>query len=978
MKHLILAMALSGAITGVASAAAPFYINDGIVNDSPVIDATNFVNNGTFNAGLTVVSGPGGVLVGGGGIGGFSLYDFSSVENFTNRSIMSAFPGFEFDNAPASSGVRKMSKSFYNAGFAANGFNASISSTLQMIISATNILNRGLLSVGSYGSLSLQGKTVDLGLGVLENADLFSSIGLTNVIGFITGVGAQRTFDAYWGFGTNRYDPTLNALNIWPRTPAHQVISLYSLAASFYLTNNGNVLNLIDFGLNTNSSVTSAQFINEAGTNRTVQIVFVRCNAFTNNPNVTPRIYSVGGSPFSLGNAVVEWAAAATNPAGGTVTNFLYLTDTYGALTTNAYYTNYPAAPAGSFFPTPPFTYQPQNFSLQVSTVPLYNSFFLGTNAYTQPTSDFWGPPTFTNQYAAWRVAMDPTLIDVADPEDSRVAPGRIEIVADKSLDISQARVDAGTYLRLQATNHFVTPTNNTTVIAPYSDISLGTSNGLLNVSRVLVPVIPRISCDVAMYSAVWTNNVFFNGSTNPVPFHVLYVDSTVSGSILAQQMDVNLRGTNLIIGDAFNVLKTLTLNADRLTITSNGAINVSATTFNWQDSATHLRSVTNEGTITAANSLYFRRYTNGAAKPYGDFVNSGIITSAGNVVWATNVVNVGSISSLYGPIDMTGTTNMTLLAGLLSAPQSDISLASRVLTISNETIVTGRKLTLSVTNALRAGTNAWLVNDGVNVPVKPATGDLLNTTIYSLGQASSSTYHVWPGMDRGRTVAGFADNMALGMLTLDGSPANVTFAFAAAGSTSNALYVDRLELTNFSGTLDGAGNLSQLSIGNNMVIYYAQATINGASAAEFLDGKNGGRLRWVSRYAGAFSGTNVVYPDGSTNFLNAALVTSCNLDSDNDTIPNCIDPSPVLLLQQARLTAKLVNTPTPALSLSWTTVGWATNRFYTATNMRSPSWQFYTNIISPPQYGPPFTKEFIVPLSSSRFYKVDVIAPQQ
>src|SRR5438445_13696524 len=171
MKHLILGMALSGAITGAASAAAPFYINDGIVTTAPQIDATNFVNNGTFSLGLTLVGGLGGIS----GIGGFNLFDFSSTENFTNRSIMSAFPGFEFDTAPASSGVRKMAKSFYNAGFAPNSFNASISSTLQMIVSATNIVNRGLLSVGSFGSLSVQGKTVDLGLGVLENSDIFST-----------------------------------------------------------------------------------------------------------------------------------------------------------------------------------------------------------------------------------------------------------------------------------------------------------------------------------------------------------------------------------------------------------------------------------------------------------------------------------------------------------------------------------------------------------------------------------------------------------------------------------------------------------------------------------------------------------------------------------------------------------------------------------------------------------------------------------
>ena len=80
----------------------------------------------------------------------------------------------------------------------------------------------------------------------------------------------------------------------------------------------------------------------------------------------------------------------------------------------------------------------------------------------------------------------------------------------------------------------------------------------------------------------------------------------------------------------------------------------------------------------------------------------------------------------------------------------------------------------------------------------------------------------------------------------------------------------------------------------------------------------------------------------------------------------------------KARLTAQVVYNPNPALSLSWLTVGWATNRFYTATNMKAPNWQFFTNIVSPPQAGPPFLKQFTVPLNSSRFYRVDIVAPPQ
>jgi hypothetical protein len=156
--------------------------------------------------------------------------------------------------------------------------------------------------------------------------------------------------------------------------------------------------------------------------------------------------------------------------------------------------------------------------------------------------------------------------------------------------------------------------------------------------------------------------------------------------------------------------------------------------------------------------------------------------------------------------------------------------------------------------------------------------------------------------------------------------------------------------------------------------VYYAQATINGASVAEFLDGKHNGRLRWVSSHTGPFSGVNVVYPDGSTNFLNAALVASCNLDSDNDGIVNCIDPSPIPVAYQPQLLAKAVATPSPGMALSWTSLGGAQNRIYSAVNAASPQWQLVTNVICPAATGKPALMEIVVPANDgSRFYRVGV-----
>jgi len=103
---------------------------------------------------------------------------------------------------------------------------------------------------------------------------------------------------------------------------------------------------------------------------------------------------------------------------------------------------------------------------------------------------------------------------------------------------------------------------------------------------------------------------------------------------------------------------------------------------------------------------------------------------------------------------------------------------------------------------------------------------------------------------------------------------------------------VDHLELKNYA--TNNANNVYYgVDIQPGMVIYYAQATANGVSIAEKLNGDNFGRFRWVSNYnCGFFSSVTLTNPvDGSTYTMNAALRDSQNIDSDNDTIVNRDDP---------------------------------------------------------------------------------------
>ena len=185
------------------------------------------------------------------------------------------------------------------------------------------------------------------------------------------------------------------------------------------------------------------------------------------------------------------------------------------------------------------------------------------------------------------------------------------------------------------------------------------------------------------------------------------------------------------------------------------------------------------------------------------------------------------------------------------------------------------------------------------------------------------------------------------------------------------------LELRNFATNIDAGGNFPAIALDPNFKLYYGEAVMNGFSVAERMNGRNGGQLQWVSGQAGFFSATNVAYPDGTIHRLNSALVASCSLDSNNNGSANCIDPAPVWVASQYRLSAALTNGPVPAIVLTWRTVGSATNSIYTTTNLAEPSWQLLTNFVSEPAIGPPLTKRFGAALGAGpRFYRVQVDVP--
>jgi hypothetical protein len=316
----------------------------------------------------------------------------------------------------------------------------------------------------------------------------------------------------------------------------------------------------------------------------------------------------------------------------------------------------------------------------------------------------------------------------------------------------------------------------------------------------------------------------------------------------------------------------------------------------------------------------------------------------------------------------------------------------------SNVMLQAGASLTLAATSLLTdtgvTNGSIWTVQstngtggNGLIMPVKPVMGDLLGTTITNYAAGSNKqNINVWAGEDRGLSVSGYTNNEAVGQLVLDAIGTDSQFEFSGAG-TSNALYVDKLvfadQMTN---GINNSFDFSQnLAISPNMMIYFAQAVVQGGgSIAEKIDeasrnGANNGRLRWIPAYAGYFSSVNMVYPDGTTNAVNAALAGSTTIDSDGDGTANATDPTPFFTSSEVNLKLVVTNVTPLTVEIQWDSIPGATNYVQYKTNLLG-NWLTLTNFVSPtlvpPTGGWPITNTVFDAVSSAqqRFYSVKMV----
>lgn len=941
MKTRVLAaLAVLSLAPGAFGQASAFYVNDGVVlcppQIPPDINATNFINNNQFVVNKTNLNA--------------QPYETQSTLNYTNRSWMECNMGFRFETYTPPQ-PRRMAANWVNTGTVFSGVQTNITAiTLSpnfpsTRISATNIIAPGPLNVGYESLLRMSGQNIDVSRGSLfmegfEGGTPFAFPGL---------------FDNYWGIGTNTFTPYWYFQLAPPTSPYHQVT----------LRNYGT-------GFEQLALANSVAYVDDQtfGSNRLVLAVFIA----NTNTTVANQVYFNSFPPS--GYITVTWRWLSTNAFTGQVTtNGFDLQDDLLFYPTPMLFPN---GTAGARL-----TYQPYNFWF----TRYQPGQFYGPPALPGLPANTFGAGIVTNEWAAYEALFLPTTRVPGDYASGNITnvPGRTELVAGHTLNAELSRVTALNYFLLSATNHFQ-GSRRAQILSPYSDIYLRSTNGLLEVTNLLVPKLARAEGTIQLYSTRWTT---VTGSITNT-FHVLLVDSRFSPSFDAKVQTCRLQATNVFISDVLNVTSNIVVEAEHLTLTTNspgaptrnGALALLNPVIVWPNVTPTLRFLTNQGGITTLNAVFFggsRRapfFTTNYNEPYEAFVNHGSVSNYGSLIWSKYFENTGRFFAGSGSVELYS-WDARLTDGSFLAPTADVVVTAGGLVISNHALLAGRRLVLDITNSLWDGGltngNAWRVGEGFNLLSRPASGSLLGTVVTSTTPAYVETASVWAGEDRGTVAAGFDSNCALGLLVLDaGENGLFTFRGALPGS---ALYADYLELRNFMTNRDAAGNLEGLQIDPNLRIYYGDAVVNGVSVAEKLNHTHGDRLRWVSSYAGYYSGTNFVYPDGTTNLLNRALVTSCNLDSDGDQIVNCQDLTPVWRANEdIGFRAETLGSPATAVGLSWRTLPGAANQVFYKASLTDAQWTLLTEFTTPAGAGSRVSVSDPVD-AGRRFYRV-VVTP--
>ncbi len=852
----------------------------------PNVDATNFINGGT----MEIVAFP-------------TPFMTAHTLNFTNTGEMLGTVGWEFDYGPLSSGSRGMAANFYNGNL---GTIESFSSFLPnplispftslegfLWVSATNLVNKGMLAADAACEIKLTGVNVDLSRGSVEISPIGNGSGTIN--NFPTNGEYYpdiAIYDEYWA-QTNRNNLESDA--IWDGTTAilppfvpFAVTEPCALAGSAMLFASNTPPSVIDsvsypagfLSLTvTNMNPTNASLFIVSTVLVPTNIIYQAAFVKITDPNITGQI---GFTPSTAPSNSFQTVSVKLLSTSG---DELFLVDTLASATGRGLLKNYIVSPAAACSSA---TFRPTNYMVGRVLGDL------GSPGAGVPAADFFYQTGWSNRavyadYAAYSCFVDDQATEPpsnpGNPNSNASSvtnlSGRIHISA-TNLNLFDTELRGGGEIVVQAGN--LVSSQNASVDCENLSYNLGSTNGYLNVTNLASTSVVRFRGTVSECSAVWSNttsvvtpNYLVTYDTNVVPPSITFTNAFITNTVQiglyalvvdASQLsskapvtvyDLLLHSTNIVISDSMNVVESFLLDGRNFTL--NGSLTfpgtaptnpISMTPFSgnpiqdWVYTvAPTLLYFTNNGSLDIANNAHFG---DDGPTNYLAFVNNGTIIAGNQTIDSVNLqINNGTNESLVAGFTATAVT--AVLSNATISARGDIDITAGTLLIDPSTLTANGALNFTVTNLSDAGAgsgNVFSCNNGFNSWVKPGTGDLLGTTFQTTAAARVSVTHTWAGQDFGTNVAGFLNNAAIGSLVFvaggDGtSHQEPQFVFSGTGA-SNGLYVAYLDISRLGNYNNKFLDGSLVNINPNLTIYFASASTNPTN----LDGQFGGHLRWV------------------------------------------------------------------------------------------------------------------------------------
>jgi hypothetical protein len=337
-----------------------------------------------------------------------------------------------------------------------------------------------------------------------------------------------------------------------------------------------------------------------------------------------------------------------------------------------------------------------------------------------------------------------------------------------------------------------------------------------------------------------------------------------------------------MVVSDSMTVANSLLFDGPNLTLLGN--LSLSGSVQNWNHAtAPNLRFFTNSGTLSIPNDAHFG---DDGPTNYAAFVNQGDIFSDSQTINADylEISGPGGTGNETFVSDFAATCKTGVVVNAEIFSENNIQFFAGSLQFKQATLFASGRLDFTVTNSLSDGgftaNNLFECQKGFNLLIKPATGDLLGTTVRDTLLGEDAVDHLWAGHDFGTNVMGYSNNVAIGTLALSTNSTlpgfEPLFEFTGTGP-DNGMYVSNLDLS----MLDDYAN--EIQIDPNITIYFISAKLNPGintgiqTPEQFLDGQFGGHLRWMQGVTSLVTKTTLSgnYKSGNKFQINLSGVSS-------------------------------------------------------------------------------------------------------